>query len=310
MNTILTRRQALGAVSLLPAAGLAAASRGMKMHLTCGTIGVKADQLEAIDLAVKYGFEAVEPQVNYLASLSDGQMAQLNGQLKAKGLVWGASGMGANFRGGDEEFSKGLKALPAQAKALQRAGVTRMGTWLSPAHDSLTYRANFQIHVRRLRDIASVLEDHNLRLGLEYVGPKTSWTSKRYPFIHTMAETKELLGEIGKKNLGFMLDSWHWFTAQETEGDLLSLRSDQVVTVDLNDAPAGIPVEQQVDSKRELPAATGVIPVGVFLNALNKIGYDGPVRPEPFNAELRQLPKEEAVAKTAAAMKKAFAQIQ
>ena len=62
--------------------------------------------------------------------------------------------------------------------------------------------------------------------------------------------------------------------------------------------------------QRDLPCATGVIDLKTFLGALNRIGYDGPVRPEPFNAELRQLPKEEAVARTAAAMKTAFALIQ
>src|SRR5215218_2424115 len=46
---------------------------------------------------------------------------------------------------------------------------------------------------------------------------------------------------------------------------------------DLNDAPAGIAITDQIDSRRELPLATGVIPVAEFLNALHKIGYDGPL---------------------------------
>jgi sugar phosphate isomerase/epimerase len=49
-----------------------------------------------------------------------------------------------------------------------------------------------------------------------------------------------------------------------------------------------------------------VINVKDFLTALNRIGYDGPVRAEPFNQALRSLPREEAVAATAAAMKKAM----
>jgi sugar phosphate isomerase/epimerase len=304
----MTRRESLGALSAV--SGLFASNRKMKMHFTPGPIGVKVGQLESIELAAKYGWEAVEPQTGYLAKLSDEEMAKLNADIKAKGLVWGNAGMGVNFRGLEDEFAAAMKGLPGDAKALQRAGVTRCSTWLSPAHPTLTYRQNFAIHARRLREIAGVLQDHGIRLGLEYVGPKTSWTSRRYAFIHTMAETKELLSEIARPNVGFLMDSWHWYTAQETEGDLLTLTNEQIVSVDLNDAPAGIPVEQQVDSRRELPAATGVIPVGAFLNALHKLGYDGPVRPEPFNAALRALPKEEAVARTTEAMKKAFALIQ
>ena len=47
----------------------------------------------------------------------------------------------------------------------------------------------------------------------------------------------------------------------------------------------------------------------LFLNVLVDLGYDGPVRAEPFNRELRELPNEEAVAATARAMRKAFALI-
>jgi sugar phosphate isomerase/epimerase len=152
-----------------------------------------------------------------------------------------------------------------------------------------------------------MLKDHNVRFGLEYVGPKTAWASRRYPFIHTMAEMKELIAEIGTGNVGFQLDSWHWWNAGETAADILSLKGNEVIAVDLNDAPAGIPKDQQVDNHRELPCATGVIDLAAFLNALNQIGYDGPVRAEPFNDTLNAMGKEEACAAAAASLKKAFA---
>jgi sugar phosphate isomerase/epimerase len=91
--------------------------------------------------------------------------------------------------------------------------------------------------------------------------------------------------------------------------DLLALKNAQVVSVDLNDAPAGVPIDQQQDGKRELPAATGVIDAAAFLNALNRIGYDGPVRAEPFNKAVNDLDDEPACEAVAKAMKKAFALI-
>jgi hypothetical protein len=45
------------------------------------------------------------------------------------------------------------------------------------------------------------------------------------------------------------------------------------------------------------------------LNTLQKIGFDGPIRCEPFNAALRAMPREQALAAVAASMKKAFALI-
>ncbi len=84
------------------------------------------------------------------------------------------------------------------------------------------------------------------------------------PFIHSLNETKELIAAIGTGNVGIQLDSWHWFTADETVADLLTLRNEDIITVDLNDAPQGIALDKQIDSARELPAATGVIPTSPF----------------------------------------------
>jgi sugar phosphate isomerase/epimerase len=227
--------------------------------------------------------------------------------MKQKHLVWGATGIPVSFRSEEAAFRAGLEALPATAKAIQRAGVTRVGTFISPSHDTLTYLANFRQHVRRLRQIADVLGDHGIRFGLEYVGPKTSWTRGRFPFIHTLAETRELIAEIGRDNVGLVLDSWHWYTAHETPSDLLALAGRQVVACHLNDAPEGVDIDAQIDNVRRLPATTGVIDLRAFLGALVSIGYDGPVCAEPFYSPLRSMSAEEAVAATAAAMKKAFA---
>jgi sugar phosphate isomerase/epimerase len=281
--------------------------RRMTIDLICGNLGVKATQREAIDLARRHGFESVFPDAGELARLEGPELATLRADLKTSGLVFGAAFLAVDFRKDEETFARGLGELPAYARALQRAGVHRTGTWLPPSSDALTYLQHFKQTVRRLREVARVLGDHEVRLGLEYVGPKTAWAARRYPFLHTMAETRELIAEIGVANVGLVLDSWHWYHAGDGAADVQSLRNEDVVAVDLNDAPADVPKDQQRDNARELPVATGVIDAGAFLRALAAIGYDGPVRAEPFNEAVRRLPREEAVAATALAMKKAFA---
>ncbi|MBM3834209.1 MAG: sugar phosphate isomerase/epimerase [Verrucomicrobia bacterium] len=282
----------------------------MTINLVCGNIGVTATQAQAIDLAQRHGFESVEARGDYLASLSDEQLKELEANMKGRGVVFGAAGLPVDFRQDEARFQEGVARLPKIADGLHRAGVNRVGTWISPAHDRLTYLQNLKQHGQRLRAIAQILKDHGQRLGLEYVGTPTLRSNRKFPFVHTMAETKELIAEIGTGNVGFVLDSWHWWTAGDTEADILSLKSEQIVAVDLNDAPAGIPLHQQIDGRRELPCATGVIDVATFLNAINKLGYDGPVRAEPFNKPLNDLDNEEACAATAKALKKAFALIE
>lgn len=227
----------------------------------------------------------------------------------AKGLVFGAAGLPVEFRRDEGTFRSGMEALPGFADALERSGVARVGTWLMPRSDELTYLSNFNRHAERLREVASVLGDRGLRFGLEYVGPRTMWTAARHPFVHTMAETLELVDAIDRDNVGLVLDSWHWYTAGESAEDIRALTNAQVVACDLNDAPAGIPVEEQVDNVRELPASTGVIDVKAFLDSLVAIGYDGPVRAEPFNATLNAMGDEEAIEVVAGAMRRAFSRI-
>jgi sugar phosphate isomerase/epimerase len=290
-------------------AGLALLGRshGMSIHLSCGALGVKASLPEAIDYAARYGFDVVDADAHFLGDLPQADLTRLLDSMKAKNVGWAMAGFPTEFRKDDAAFGESVKALPAFAAGLERAGVKRVTTWISPNSADLTYLENLRIHARRLREAAGILNDRGIRFGLEYVGPKTSWSTKRFPFVHTMAEMKELMAEINRPNMGFVLDSWHWYTAGETKKDLLTLRGDQVVSVDLNDAPAGIPVDQQMDGKRELPAATGVIDAASFLGALQSIGYDGPVRAEPFNDAVRKMPSAEALAATKAAIDKAFA---
>ena len=279
----------------------------MTLDLVCGNLGVKATQREAIDLAHRHGFESVFPDAAELGRLTDAELQDVQADLKAKRLVFGAAFLAVDFRRDDATFERGLGELPAYARALQRAGVRRTGTWLPPSSDALTYLQYFKQTARRLREVARVLADHQVHLGLEYVGPKTAWSARRYPFLHTLAETRELIAEIGAGNVGLIMDSWHWFHAGDSVADMKALRNEDVVAVDLNDAPAAIPKDQQKDGARELPMATGVIDAGGFLKALAEIGYDGPVRAEPFNEAVRNMPREDAVAATSQAMKKAFA---
>jgi sugar phosphate isomerase/epimerase len=303
-------RLAAGAALFNPAVGRSQPAddthRKMTICFTPGSIGVSANQTEAITLAERHGFEAVEPFASQLPSLTNQQLGDVVASLKAKGLVWGAAGLPVDFRQDEARFNEGLKALSRTAATLAKAGANRVGTWVSPTHNSLTYLQNFRQHAQRLRETARVLKDHGLRLGLEYVGTLTSRNRQKYVFVHTLAEMKELIAEIGTGNVGLVLDSWHWWQAGDSADDLLTLTNDDIVSVDLNDAPAGVPKEQQKDNERELPCATGVIDVAAFLRALAQVGYNGPVRAEPFNKALNDLDNEAASAATITAMHKAF----
>ena len=282
-------------------------ARAFKLCLNPGTIGVSANQQTLLDMAIAHGFEAIISMPAELSQYSGAELQELLERMKEHNITWGSTNLPVDFRKDEHTFKEDIETLKLQIKAIQAAGATRMNTWIMPSHNTLTYSQNFARHKERLGQCADVLDDHGVRLGLEYVAPKTLMNRSRYPFMRTMAEARELIDAMGRPNVGLVLDAFHWYCAEDTRDDILGLENKDIVTVDLNDARADLSRDEQIDGTRELPLATGVIDLQPFLSALVEIGYDGPVRAEPFNQTLREMDDVEGVKATYKAMAAAFA---
>jgi sugar phosphate isomerase/epimerase len=297
-------RSAIAAAAALQFAGqLSPASQGkVKVkffkNFAPGHIGVRANQQQALEYAVKYGFEGISPSPGEFENKSASEIREWLGLMKEKGVRYGAGGLPVEFRRDEERFKNDLAGLPKQAELLKKLGVTRVATWVMPGSNELTYRQQFELLTKRFRESAKVLKDYDIRLGLEFVGPRTSRSRSRFAFICTHIEMMELVEAIGTGNVGLLLDSWHWYTSHGTVDELLKLSNNDVVHVHVNDAPAGVDIDKQVDNRRALPVTTGVIDLKGFINAMVKIGYDGPVECEPFDQELRRMEPDAAVQKT------------
>jgi predicted xylose isomerase-like sugar epimerase len=140
------------------------------------------------------------------------------------------------------------------------------------------------------------LADAGIRRGLEYIGPKTFWSLERFPSLRGVREARELIAETGARNVGLILDSYHWYTAGESVEDLAGLTDADIVSVDLNDARADRERDEQQDLDRRLPFATGVIDLEGFMGAVHAAGYTGPVKVEPFMKELADQPVHDVLA--------------
>lgn len=279
----------------------------MFSNLSAGALGLSIDHPRAIALAVEYGFGGVDPDPGYFSSLGGAAAVAEHGEaVRAQGLQWGLAGLSVPLTAPAAEFVSGLERLRTEAELLCAAGVGSVGTWLRPMDDELPYRANWTLHVSRLQLVADVLADHGLRLGLEYVGPKTFWSTERFPFVHTSTETLELISAAGRANVGLILDSYHWYTAGESDEDLIGLSDADLVGVDLNDAPTGRTRDEQLDQDRRLPGATGVIDLAGFMDGVRAAGFTGPVKAEPFMPSLASLPEGELLADVSARLSSAI----
>ncbi len=272
-------------------------------NLSAGAIGISANIEEALGLAKAAGFKGVDIDLGGASSYGT---LKVKGLLAESGLVIGGCGLPVDYQGDEQKFRDTLADLPRWAAIAREVGCTRFTTWMLPGANDRTFAQSFERMRSRLGEIASILQDYGCRLGVEFIGPKTFRARFKHEFIWNLPGMLELCDAVGAPNVGLLLDCWHWYTSGGDLAQITNLRAEQVVYVHVNDAPAGIDRDQQVDNVRAMPMATGVIDLPGFLKALNHIGYDGPVTPEPFVPRLAEMKPLDAARLAAQAMQKAW----
>jgi len=262
-------------------------------------IGVTLPLEPAARMASRLGFEGVH--INLPDDMEAGPQ-RVRALLEELRLKPAGFGLPVNVREGDEAFRRDFAQLEPRVAAAAAAGFERCSTYILSFSDDLDFKANFERYRRRLGECAKVLADHGCRLGLEFLGPRTLRDGHRYEFIHTLPGMLELADAIGTGNVGLLLDAWHWYTARHTVEDITRCSERQIVTVHVNDAPKGIPIDEQKDLVRCMPGESGVIDIAAFMGALRTIGYPGPVIVEPFSERVKRMSPNEALAATRASL--------
>lgn len=271
-------------------------------------LGFKVSLQETIDLAQKYGFQGVDFNITDVAQIAERQgVEQARGIFTQANIRPSLTPMPYSWSRSEEDWRKLQEALPKAATLAREIGTNRFVSGVSPYSDERPYKENFEFAVKRLRPVAEILREHGCRLGIEFIAPKTLRRNHKYEFIYNIDGVLELAHAVGTGNIGMLLDAWHWYTSPGTLADLEKLSNNDVVAVHVNDAPTGIPVDEQQDLVRRMPMETGVIDLVGFLKALDRMNYDGPVTVEPFSERVRSLSPEEAAAETVESLRKAFA---
>lgn len=279
----------------------------MFKNLNPGMIGIHASLVEALDMAAQYGFDGVDINLPDMAEIArETSVGEVRDLFERTGRRPGNWGLPIEWHGAGEKWTEELARLRRYAALARDIGALRTTAVVMPWSDERTFDENFAFHVERLKPVAEILGEHDCRFGLEFIGPETLRRGRKHAFIHTMDGMLALSRDLGP-NVGLLLDLWHWYTSRGTWDDLARLGNDDVVNVHVNDAPAGVPVDEQIDNVRCLPGETGVLDIARFLKALDAMGYDGPVTAEPFSAQVNALAPRDALRETSEAMHRAWA---
>jgi sugar phosphate isomerase/epimerase len=281
----------------------------MFASLNPGHIGIKDLSLqECLALAERHGFGGLDVQLVPLHEAVSRQGADsVRALFLQHGLRIGAWNLPfMPYRVTEEIWKSELGKMPPMVASVGALGARRAAMWILPGSDDRSYDENFAFHIARFQPIARLLANHDIRLGLEFIGPETSQRKFKHRFIRSVRETIELARAIGP-NCGLLLDSWHWHSAGGTIADLRDLTRELLVHIHVNDAPLGVPLSELIDNRRKLPCTTGVIDIDGFMRALANADYDGPVTAEPFDPEISALPTDQSAALTAKTTRDAVA---
>lgn len=273
--------------------------------LTRAGIGDVGSIENFVKLASQYGFGAIDTHGTEVEQWVDKDgLENVREQLLKHEVTFGAFLLPVEWRYTEAQFQSGLVRLVKDAELSVALGCTNWWTYVLPATDYDTARFT-AVSTKRLRICAQILGAYGIRLGLEFIGPHHMRSMYKNPFLWNIPGILEWIDAINEKNVGLLLDCFHWYTSEGTLEDLYQLNVDQVVHVHINDA-RHVPVKEVLDNDR-LFAGEGVIPVIDFLQALKRIGYNGVIAQEILTPNPVATSPENLLSKSAMVFKNLFA---
>ncbi len=269
----------------------------MYRNLNTQTLGITGRQSELIELALSNGFKGVSVDMIDLAARAANYGVQHVCRFhKSAKIHIGTFELPDAWKGTDEQFQAFLATdLPRYRELAREIEAHRAVMTVEPGSDSLPYHENFEIHRQRLAAIAEQLAEDDIRLGLGLRAARAARQELAYQFIYQVDDLLTLIKMVGAPNVGLWYDAWNWKVGGGTFDQFREFPVEELVAVDLADAPAEVDLAEITEEQRLLPGEGGVIDCQAIVNTLRDADYDGPVTPAPHRAALAGMTRGEVV---------------
>jgi 2-keto-myo-inositol isomerase len=130
--------------------------------------------------------------------------------------------------------------------------------------------------VKVLNELGDIADKHNVSLAFEFLG-QTDCS------VQTLDLCNEIVEKVNRKNIGNVLDSFHFYAGNSTFEAIDSMKSEKLFIFHINDAE-NLPKEQLTDAHRLYPGL-GILPLKEIKSRFDKIGYNRMVSIEIFRPE-------------------------
>ena len=264
----------------------------MYRSLSPKAMGITGRQSEIIELALTYGFRGLELDIyDFSKRVEHRGLEHAARFIRSSQLKIGGFEVPVRWRGEDAVYRADMEKLDTIAGYAAAIGAKKCHTVVLPVSNHFPYHENFEVHRRRLGEMATVLEKHGLRLGVGLLAAQSHRDEQQYQFIREAEPLLMLLKSIGNDNLGLMLDTWNWHFAGGTRDAVQALGSKGIVSVYVAEAPADVDANALTDEMRLLPNEQGPVDNVGVLRSVYDMGYRGPItlapHPRVFSGKTR-----------------------
>ncbi len=241
-----------------------------------------------LQIAKEVGFEAIELAMDKVELIiEEGAVGKLKENIRDQGLVVSSINGPENFNLlPDKEFSILLERARNLASVAREVGCNLLVPGPS-ASKQPNSKEIIQQCARALNSLGEACGD-DIKLGLEFLGMGEC-------SVNNLATANEVVREVGRENVGLVLDSFHMHLSKTAFADVANIKENGVFLVHVNDSEKG-DTSKLTDANRLFPGE-GVIDLKGFKSNLGGVGYDGYIslellRPSYWKQDPRQIASE------------------
>ena len=275
----------------------------MFRNLNPYVLSISGRQGELLEIALTYRFTGLTIDIREVAdkAKTQGMEAATKYLLSARVKIGGFE-LPVRFAGPEVDFKADLAGLKPILDAATALGASRCFVTIQPTSDELPFHENFKFLAIRLKEVAAVLAERGIKLGLRLLAGEAHRNNGGYQFIHQADPLMMFIQTIGADNVGLWLDTWNWQVGGGTPEKLRALRGEQIIAVELSDIPAGVDLATITEEQRHLPGEGGQIDSAAYLATVKELGFKGPVSAAVHPAAVQGTKREALVKKAAEAL--------
>ncbi len=272
----------------------------MYRNLNPYILAISGRQGELLEIALTHRFQGLTIDIREVTEKAKTLgMEAANKLLLSARVKIGGFELPVRFSGPEADFKADLAGLKPVLDAATALAANRCYVTIQPTSEELPFHENFKVLATRLQEVAAVLAERGIKLGLRLLAGETHRNNGGYQFIHQADPMLMLIQSVGADNVGLWLDAWNWHVGGGSPEKLRALRGEQIIAIELSDIPADVDLATISEEQRLLPGEGGQIDSAAYLATLQELGFEGSVSAAVHSAAVAGTKREALVKKAA-----------